>query len=143
MADAHAAAEGATGLPPGEKVETIADLTNLMARFDHQCREKQAMWCDILRKLAAAGNRIAIWGAGSSSTSFLTTLAVGDEVSYVVDVSPRRQGKYMPGTGHRIVAPDVMVAMRPNVMIVMNSVLTFEIRDLLAKAGCAPTLLIA
>jgi hypothetical protein len=142
MANAHAAAEGTTGLPPGENLETAADLADLVARFDHQCREKQAMWCDILRKLAGAGNRIAIWGAGSSAASFLTTLAVGDEVSYVVDVRPRRQGRHMPGSGHRIVAPDVMMAMRPHVVIVVNSALTFEIRDLLAEAGCAPTLLI-
>jgi hypothetical protein len=34
------------------------------------------------------------------------------------------------------------MAMRPHVVIVVNSALTFEIRDLLAEAGCAPTLLI-
>jgi hypothetical protein len=143
MADAHAAAEGTTEPSPGENIETIADLASLVARFAHECREKQAMWCEILRKLAAGGNRIAIWGAGSRAASFLTTLAVGDEVSYVVDMNPGRQGKFTPGTGHRIVAPDVMVSMRPDVVIVMNSVLAFEIRDRLAQAGCAPTLLIA
>ena len=143
MADAHPAGGGTTGLRTGKNVETIADLASLVARFEHECREKQAMWCEILRKLAGAGNRIAIWGAGSVAASFLTTLAVGDEVSYVVDLDPHRQGKYTPGTGHRIVAPEVMVDMRPDVVIVMNSELNFEIRDLLAQAGCAPTLLIA
>jgi hypothetical protein len=49
----------------------------------------------------------------------------------------------MPGTGHPIVALDVMAGTRPDVVIVMNSVFAFEIQELLAKAGCAPTLLIA
>ena len=68
---------------------------------------------------------------------------VGREQHDVVDVRPNRHEHYTPGTGHRIVAPESMAAMRPDVVIVMNSALTFEIRDLLAKAGCAPTLLIA
>jgi hypothetical protein len=143
MADARVAARGNTDSSPSENIETIADLADLVARFAHESRERQAMWCEILRKLAGGGNRIAIWGAGSRTASFLTTLAVGDEVSYVVDMNPGRQGKFTPGTGHRIVAPDVMVSMRPDVVIVMNSVVAFEIRDLLAQAGCAPTLLIA
>jgi C-methyltransferase C-terminal domain len=143
MADARPANRETADSSPSENIETIADLAGLVARFAHECREKQAMWCEILCKLAGGGNRIAIWGAGSKTASFLTTLAVGDEVSYVVDTNPGRQGKFTPGTGHRIVAPDVMVSMRPDVVIVMNSVLAFEIRDLLAEAGCAPTLLIA
>ena len=143
MADSRAAGRGATGSLPRQNVETIAELARLVARFAHECREKQALWSNILRRVAGAGNRIAIWGAGSSAASFLTTLAVGDEVSYVVDVSPFRQGKYMPGTGHRIVAPDVMLTTRPDVVIVTNSVVAFEIHELLANADCAPTLLIA
>jgi hypothetical protein len=136
-------ADGISDLRTCENAETAADLTGLVARFEHECRERQAMWCDTLRRIGGAGHRIAIWGAGSRATSFLTTLAVGDEISYVIDANPCRQGKYTPGTGHAIVAPDVLSAMRPDVVIVMDAVLTFEIRDLLAKAGCAPTLLIA
>ncbi len=143
MADARAGAHGTTGSDPGGGIESVADLAALVARFADQCREKQAMWCEILRKLAGNGNRIAIWGAGSGAASFLATLAVGDEVSYVVDVNPRRHGKFTVGTGHRIVAPGDIRAMRPDVVIVMNSVLTSEIRDRLASVGCTPTLLIA
>jgi hypothetical protein len=143
MADARTAAKGTDGSSPCEIVETIADLRSLVDRFAQQCREKQAMWCEILRKLDGAGNRIAIWGAGSRAASFLTTLAIGDEVSCVIDASPSRQGKYMPGTGHPIVAPEVIEVIRADVVIVMNTVFTFEIRDLLARGGCAPTLLIA
>jgi C-methyltransferase C-terminal domain/Methyltransferase domain len=143
MADARAAAHGATDSSPGNGIESIAELAGLVARFADACREKQAMWCEILRKLAGNGNRIAIWGAGCDAASFLATLAVGDEVSYVVDVNRRRRGKFTAGTGHRIVAPGDIGSMRPDVVIVMNSVLTSEIRERLASAGCTPTLLIA
>jgi C-methyltransferase C-terminal domain len=143
MADARATAHGTTRSSPGDNVESIADLAGLVARFAEECGQKQAMWCEILRTLAGSGNRVVIWGAGSRAASFLTTLAVGDEVSCVVEVNPCRQGKYTPGTGHRIVAPEVMVTMRPDVVIMINSVLTCEMRDLLAVAGRGPMLLIA
>jgi hypothetical protein len=143
MVDTHVAGNGIAGSHTREDIDTIGELALLVARFAHEYRERQALWCEILRRIAGAGNRIAIWGAGSSSASFLTTLAVGDEVDYVVDVSPFRQGKFTPGTGHRVVAPEIMLGKRPDVVIVMNSVFTFEIQELLAKADCAPTLLIA
>ena len=143
LADVRPATNGTTQSHAREIVETVTDLAWLVTHFARELREKQVMWCEILGEIAQAGNRIAIWGAGSRSVSFLTTLAIGDEVSYVVDLSPGRQGKYTPGTGHRIVAPDVMAAARPDVVIVVNSVFAFEIQELLTKAGCAPTLLIA
>lgn len=126
-----------------EIVETVTDLAWLVTHFAREFREKQAMWCEILAEIAQAGNRVAIWGAGLKAVSFLTTLAVGDEVSYVVDLNPSRQGRYMPGTGHRIVAPEVLAATPPDVVIVMNSGFAFEIQELFAEVGCAPTLLIA
>ena len=135
--------DNATSSHPRAIVETIADLESLVDRFAHECRQKQALWCEILSRIAGTGKRIAIWGAGSSAAAFLTTLAVGDEVSYVIDPDPSRHGKYTPGTGHRIVAPDAMLTRGPDVVIVMNSVLTFEIQELLAEAGRAPTILIA
>jgi SAM-dependent methyltransferase len=143
LADARPASNGTTQSDAREIVETVTELARLVTHFGREFGDKQAMWREILDEIAQAGNRIAIWGADSRAVSFLTTLAVGDEVSYVVDLSPSRQGRYTPGTGHRIVGPDVMAATRPDVVIVMNSVFAFEIQELLAKAGCVPTLLIA
>ncbi len=127
----------------GKLLEPVAELEQLVARFALQCREKQALWCDILRGIAGAGNRTMIWGSGPRTVSFLSTLAVGNEVGWVVDPDPRRQGTYLPGTGHPIVAPAAVAALRPDVMIVMNAIYTLEIQELLARMGCDPTLLIA
>jgi SAM-dependent methyltransferase len=143
MADAQAAINSAGGAHDRAMVETIADLEDLVVQFTAEYRQKQAMWCQILREMASTGNRIAIWGAGPTAVSFLTTLAVGEEIAYVVDVNPARQGKYTPGTGHRIVTPEVAAASCPDVVIVTNSVYAFEIQEIFAQTGCAPTLLIA
>jgi hypothetical protein len=140
---ADAAAQDTTDLRPDENVENIANLADLVAGFERACKEKQAMWCELLGRLADTGKRIAVWGAGAQAVSFLTTLAVGDEVGYVVVADPRRQGKYTPGTGHKVFAPDAMIQGRPDVMIVLDAPCAFEIQELLARTDCTPTLLIA
>jgi hypothetical protein len=83
----------------------------------------------------AAGRRVVVWGSSSKGVSFLTTLGLGDEVGYVVDINPYRQGKFMPGTGHEIVAPQRMATYRPDVVLVMNPIYTDEIGASLRELG--------
>jgi hypothetical protein len=65
--------------------------------------------------------------------SFLATLGLGDEVSAVVDINPFRQGRFMPGTGHAIVAPDALRGLRPECVVVMNPIYRLEIAAQLEK----------
>ena len=58
-----------------------------------------------MRSRHAAGKRVAIWGGGSKCVSFLTTNGLGAEVAQVIDINPFKQGKYLPGTGHRCQRP--------------------------------------
>jgi hypothetical protein len=143
MVDARARADGPGAVSTGEILEPAAALGDLVARFTRECQQKQALWCEILRDMASAGNRIIVWGTGPRTVSFLTTLAMGHEIGWVVDPDPRRQGKYLPGTGHLIVGPEVVAALRPEVMIVMNWIYTSDLQELLGSVGCTPALLIA
>jgi hypothetical protein len=79
-----------------------------------------------------------LWGALSKAVSFLTTLPLDGCIEYVVDISPHRQGRFMPGTGQAIVAPSFLADYRPDLVIAMNPVYLKEIRrDLEAiGAGC-------
>jgi SAM-dependent methyltransferase len=143
MADARAGFDPSAVVYAGELLEPVADLERLVARFALECQQKQALWCEILRGMANAGNRVMVWGTGPGTVSFLTTLAVGDEVGWVVDPDPRRQGKYLPGTGHLIVGPEGVAALRPDVLIITNWIYTLEIQELLHGVGYTPTLLSA
>lgn len=143
MADAGAGFDATAAVYAGELLEPVADLKRLVARFARECQQKQALWCDLLRGMASAGNRVMVWGTGPGTVSFLTTLAVGDEIGWVVDSDPRRQGKYLPGTGHLIVGPEGVATLRPDVLIITNCIYTSEIHELLGSVGYTPTLLIA
>jgi len=80
----------------------------------------------------------ALWGSGSRAVGFMGATGLGEqEIGAVVDISPRRQGMYMPGYGRPIVGPGELASIRPDRVIVMNPIYTEEIRSELARVGLA------
>ena len=118
------------------------DLVRDVARFAAAATKTVEEWRKYLSQLRTAGRRVALWGGGSKAVAFLTTLGLGPEVQYVVDVNPYRQDTFLPGTGHQIVSPGVLTQSRPDVVIVMNAVYREEIRQQLHHLGLDPKLVI-
>lgn len=97
------------------------------------------MWEERMHAWGRAGKSVAIWGSGSKGVSFLTTIpGASDVISFAVDINPYRQGFYMAGTGQRIVAPEELRDLRPDVVLVMNEVYVAEIVRTLGALGIAP-----
>ena len=94
-------------LPIEEPPEAVAGA---VAEFTRNLATVEARWRTELGSVRSRGGTTAVWGSGSKGVSFLTTLGLGEEVSAVVDINPYKQGKYMAGTGHEIVAPDALRA---------------------------------
>ena len=92
-------------------------------------------WQGKLRKLREQGQRAVVWGSGSKAVEFFAALGVHDEVGYVVDINPRRQGTFLPGTGHQIVAPGFLREYDPNAVFVMNPIYCGEIQEDLDAMG--------
>jgi hypothetical protein len=59
----------------------------------------------------------------------------GGGVQQVVDVNPRKHGRYVPGTGQRVVAPDELSAAPPDLVVVMNPLYVDEVRSTLGRLG--------
>ena len=98
-------------------------------------------WGDRVREVTGRGGRTVIWGSGSKGVAFLA--ALGDDaagVSAAVDINPFKHGRFMAGTGHRIIAPKELVDLRPELVIAMNSAYLGEIRRDLDDLGLAPDL---
>ena len=98
----------------------------------------RAAWLNRVRDWAAAGQRTVLWGSGSKAVAFLTTLGVHDEIEHVVDINPYRVGKFLPGTGQRIVAPSFLREYRPDNVVIMNPVYRDEIEQELMRQRCEP-----
>jgi SAM-dependent methyltransferase len=123
--------------PLEDPVEQVADEVRGFARRFAATREH---WRDRLSSARAEGRRIVIWGGGSKGVSFLTTLGVQDEVGYVVDVNPYKQGMYMAASGHEVVSPAFLKEYQPDLVVVMNPVYVREIDAELSSLDVAAEL---
>ena len=78
---------------------------------------------DLRRRLEAlrTGGPVCVWGAGAKGVT-LVNLADpdGDLVTCLVDINPKKQGRFVPGTGHAIVGPEALPKIGVRHVIVMN-----------------------
>jgi SAM-dependent methyltransferase len=117
-------------------LEDDLEATIALSRgFERRYAADIPAWRDRLRGYGAAGKEVAIWGGGSKGVAFLTTLGDVAGIDYAVDINPHKAGMYLAGTGKRIVAPEYLVEHRPDVVVVMNSIYTDEIRARMAAMG--------
>jgi SAM-dependent methyltransferase len=120
--------------------ESVAELDVEVESFRKHKDDVIGGWADRLDRWHGQGRRVVVWGSGSKGVAFLTTLKVGGQVSAVVDVNPFRQGKFMIGTGHPIVAPETLVGSPPDVVVVMNPIYVGEIERQLDGMGLRPNI---
>jgi SAM-dependent methyltransferase len=119
--------------PPTPLEETPDELAADVRAFTRKVEAAAERWKSFLADARSAGKRTIVWGAGSKGVAFLHTLASDGDVAYAVDVNPYKQGMYMPGTGHVIVAPEHVPEEKPDVVVAMNAVYVEEIRATLAS----------
>jgi 2-polyprenyl-3-methyl-5-hydroxy-6-metoxy-1,4-benzoquinol methylase len=113
-----------------------ARVAELVDGFPALFERKVGFWRDRLAEVRAAGRKAVIWGSGSKGVSFLTTLGLGTgDIVGAVDINPHRHGYFMPGTGHRILAPDELPDIAPDVIVVMNGIYREEIAADARKLG--------
>lgn len=129
---------------PGRPLPVEDDLDAIARGAEHFARSYGVVverWRGRVREVAQNGGRVVIWGSGSKGVAFLA--ALGDDAQHVtaaVDINPFKHGRWMAGTGHRIVAPKELVDLRPTLVVAMNSTYLAEIGDDLADLGLSPVL---
>jgi hypothetical protein len=73
-----------------------------------------------LGALAEAGLRLAAYGASAKGAVLLNVLDLPPgQLEFVVDRSPHKQGRLMPGVRLPIVAPEALLERRPDVVLVL------------------------
>jgi 2-polyprenyl-3-methyl-5-hydroxy-6-metoxy-1,4-benzoquinol methylase len=103
--------------------------------FRARFAERIAQWRQRVEELRRERRRVVVWGAGSKGVMFLNLLRLDDCVDAVVDINPRKQGRFVPVTGHRIVAPSHLQQNPPDLVVVMNPEYRSEVLAMLAEIG--------
>jgi len=129
--------QGAPSFDYDQSVENNL-IASDVASFTENYRRKILACLRELDKIEGRGHRAVVWGAGSKGVTFLNTLKPKNQIEYVVDINPRKQGMFIPGTGQRIVPPDFLREYQPDVVIVMNSIYKGEIQQFTKRLGFTP-----
>jgi SAM-dependent methyltransferase len=116
---ARAAAEAATGASSIE--EAPEEMRSRVDAFVRRVNASVERWRERL------GDEVVIWGSGSKCVAFIATLGIAERVAGVVDISPYRQGYYVPGVGYPVMAPEQLEARPPETIIAMNPIYRDEI----------------
>jgi FlaA1/EpsC-like NDP-sugar epimerase len=115
--------------------DTAAVVSRYAEEFAAVYAEKVAFWRRTLEELRRQGKRAVVWGSGSKGVTFLNTLAAGETITHVVDINPRKHGRFVAGTGQEIISPDRLASLKPEIVIIMNSIYREEIGGTLHSLG--------
>lgn len=120
--------------------EGVLHLARHVESFITRFEVKKSEWRAMIDGFAARSETAVVWGAGSKGVTILNMLGVTNEIRYVVDINPRKQGKHIAGTGQEIIAPERLGEIRPDAVIVVNPIYSAEIRQTLDGLGLASRL---
>lgn len=132
------------GPPPAPTRQDAAELAALVSAieaFPGRHARIVERWRQRLRTLADRGARVVLWGAGARSIGFTSAVGAADWIPYVVDLNPRKWGRFLSGTGQEIVPPEALREYAPAAVIIMNSIYRDEIANRIQELGMSPELL--
>ena len=118
----------------------IADLASLkIPKIDHKDRANfPSNFLATLQKQNGTNlNRVAVWGGASKGVIFsLLKSRTGQSIKIVIDINPAKQGKYIAGTGLRVLSADEGLSKLPDgsMIYVMNSNYLKEIKKMSKNA---------
>jgi hypothetical protein len=103
--------------------------------FGENYQRKITTWRRQVAAIREQGQRAVAWGSGSGAITFLNTLRIKEEMPYVVDINPKRQGKFLPLTGQQVVDPAFLTDYRPQMIIITNATYAAEIKQQVGAMG--------
>jgi hypothetical protein len=122
--------ERAVGL---DSLETYAAFAPRVARVLDELRS-------FLGEAQAEGGRVAAYGAAAKGNTLLNSAGVGpDDIAYVVDRSPHKQGLFTPGSHLPVLDPEHVRNDRPEYLLLLAWNLRNEITQQMAHVrdwGC-------
>lgn len=109
---------------------TTALATNAIA-YGEQERQLTHDWRMEVQRWSNHGG-VCLWGAGAKGVTFANLVDPNAEIiDCIVDVNPAKQGGFLPGTGHEIIAPEALGDRQLSAALVLNPNYSQEIQSLL------------
>jgi 2-polyprenyl-3-methyl-5-hydroxy-6-metoxy-1,4-benzoquinol methylase len=106
-------------------------------------RDIQAGVDRVGKRLAAMdidGRGVVLWQGAAKTVGLLSALGSTTHLRGAVDQSPQRQGKFLPGSGLEILAPQALATLQPRHVVLMNAAYTREVAITLERLSPHSTL---
>lgn len=129
--------------PSFEPYVEVQEVRNRVDRFALEFQQKMEHWKNRLTELQRMGQQPVVWGGGAKCASFLNFLDTSGVIEHIVDINPRKKGKYMAGSGQEYIMPEDLKRLQPDTVILMNPIYENEIRGTLRELELNPDILIA
>lgn len=124
-----------------DQSEGVRQLQNDILTFTSNFQAAVNSWQKQLQEITQNKLRVVVWGAGSKGVTFLNMIDKQQQIEYVVDINPHKQGKYIAGTGQKIIAPEQLTDYQPDLVIIMNPIYKHEIQKMLEELKLYPELI--
>jgi SAM-dependent methyltransferase len=115
--------------------EAAAGLNVMTAyeRFAERVEDCRRSVLEFLSRAKAEGRSVAAYGAAAKGNTLLNFCALSaQDVAFVADRNPHKQGKLLPGTHIPVVSPAELLERRPDYVLILPWNLEHEIRGQLA-----------
>lgn len=127
---------------PNQNIGSLLEMKNgyNIKKFTETFWDKIKIWQNNLRMFKQMDHKAVLWGGGSKGVTFLNMIGGGNGIEYVIDINPRKHGKFIPGTAQKILSPEFLSKYRPDIVIVMNPIYKNEIQNIITELGLSTRL---
>ncbi len=102
--------------------------------FSEQVRETKRKLLEFVIRVKRAGKTIVSYGAPAKGNTLLNYCGIrGDFIDYTVDISPHKQGLFLPGTRIPIYPPDKIDETQPDYILILPWNIKGEIMKQMAR----------
>jgi polysaccharide pyruvyl transferase WcaK-like protein len=117
------------------KCESLERFATAIDTFTRRHDEKISKWQVTLDGYRQSGKKMIAWGSGAGGVNFLSTLKIRDEIPYIIDINPNRQGKFMPLTGQEVMPGEFIREYKPDTVVITNATYENEIKQTVRDLG--------
>ena len=117
--------------------EELPHRSSVARHFGAAADSSLKEWND---RLSTLPGRAVIWGAGSKGITFANALdsSAQDKLAALVDLNPRKHGKFIPGIGLPVVDSGQLQDLAPTLILVSNPLYLGEITRSVRDMGLNP-----
>lgn len=118
--------------------DTISMIVKKKPRLDASRLQDSFGWItkevhDFIDQLTSEKKTVSIWGASHQGFTLAATTRLGNEVSYIIDSAPFKQGRFAPTSHIPIVAPDYFLVHPVDAIIIVAPGYTKEIAGIIRE----------